>query len=77
MARYRNRVRQARNTAPLWKKLTVVLSAPVAVVVAVGLLNANSWNFFAFFGLVVAVAAFAVWGSAKLLGVHLSLRSWD
>jgi len=77
MARYRNPARPPRNTAPMWKKLAVVLSAPIAVVIVVTLLRANEWNFFVFFVLVIAVAAVAVWGTAKLLGVHLSLRSWD
>jgi hypothetical protein len=77
MAHYRNRARPPRNTAPMWKKLAVVLSAPIAVILVVSLLHANTWNFFLFFVLVVAVAAVAVWGTAKLLGVHLSLRSWD
>ena len=77
MARYRNAMRPPRNTAPLWKKLSVVLSAPVAVVVVVGLLHATTWNFFLFLVVVIAVAAAAVWGMARLLGVHLSLGSWD
>ncbi len=77
MARYRNPARPPRNTAPLWKKLSVVLAAPVAVVVVVTLLHANEWNFFLFLFVVIVVAAVAVWVMAKLLGVHLSLRSWD
>lgn len=77
MARHRNRLRPPRNTAPMWKKLLVVASAPVAVVAVVSLLHANTWNFFLFFGTVVVVAAAAVWGMAKALGVHLSLGSWD
>jgi hypothetical protein len=77
MARNTNPLRPPRNTAPMWKKLMVVLSAPIAVLVVVSLLDANSWNFFLFAAVVVAVAAVAVWGMAKLLGVHLSLGSWD
>lgn len=77
MARYRNPARPPRNTAPMWKKLAVVLSAPAAVIVVVSLLHANTWNFFLFFLVVIGVAAVAVWGTSKLLGVHLSLRSWD
>lgn len=69
--------RPPRNTAPMWKKMAVVLSAPVAVVVVVSLLGANRWNFLAFLGLVVVVVVAAVWGTARLLGVRLSLRSWD
>jgi hypothetical protein len=66
-----------RNTAPAWKKFTVVASAPVAVVVAMSLLHASSWSFVPFAVLIVAVAAAAVWLVANLLGVHLSLGSWD
>jgi hypothetical protein len=61
----------------MWKKLSVVLSAPVCVVIVVGLLHARTWNFFLLLGLVIAVAAGAVWLTSKLLGVHLSLGSWD
>jgi hypothetical protein len=66
-----------RNTAPAWKKLAVVLSAPLAVVVVQTLLDATKWNFFLSTALIVATAAAAVWLTAKLLGVHLSLGSWD
>jgi lipopolysaccharide export LptBFGC system permease protein LptF len=69
--------RRRRNTAPAWKKFAVVLSAPVAVVLATSLLHASTWSFVPFVVLVVAVAAAAVWLMAKLLGVHLSLGSWD
>jgi hypothetical protein len=66
-----------RNTAPAWKKLAVVLSAPAAVVVAISVFDATHWSFLPFVALVVVVAAAVVWLMAKLLGVHLSLRSWD
>ena len=69
--------RRPRNTAPAWKKLAVVLSAPVAVVAAMTLLHASTWSFVPFTVLVVAVAAAAVWLTSKLLGVRLSLGSWD
>ena len=69
--------RRRRNTAPAWKKFAVVLSAPVAVVVAISLLDSSSWSFLPFVALIVAVAAAAVWLTARLLGVHLSLGSWD
>lgn len=68
---------KARNTAPLWKKVAVVLSAPIAVAIVITLLDANAWNVFAFLALIVVVAAAVVWGVAKLLGVRLSLGSWD
>jgi hypothetical protein len=77
MARYRNPARAPRNTAPLWKKVVVVLSAPVAMIVVLNLLNARSWNYALVIVVALLVAVAAVWGMAKLLGVHLSLRSWD
>jgi len=69
--------RQRRNTAPGWKKFAVVLSAPAAVIGVVSLLGASNWSFLPFVAVIVAVAAGAVWLTAKLLGVHLSLGSWD
>ena len=77
MARKTNPLRPARNTAPMWKKVAVVLSAPIAVILVVDLLHANTWSFFLFFIVAIGVAVAAVWGMAKLLGVHLSLGSWD
>ena len=68
---------RSRNTAPAWKKLAVVLSVPLAVLGVVSLLDASTWSFLPFAVLVVAVAAAAVWLVSRLLGVHLSLRSWD
>ncbi len=71
--------RQARrrNTAPMWKKLTIVASAALAAVVVMSFLSDAKVNF-----LVVAVAALAavaavVWMVARVLGVRLSLGSWD
>ena len=66
-----------KNTAPAWKKFAVVLSAPVAVIVVMSLLHASKWSFLPFFALILAVAAVAVWLTARLLGVRLSLGSWD
>lgn len=77
MARYSNPARPPRNTAPLWKKVAVVLSAPVAMIVVLNLLNARSWNYTLVIVVALLVAVAAVWGVSKLLGVHLSLRSWD
>jgi membrane protein YdbS with pleckstrin-like domain len=77
MARSGDPSRPRRNTAPLWKKLVIVLAAPVAVSVVIALFHINEWNFFAFFFTIVVVAAAAVWGMAKLLRVRLSLGSWD
>jgi anti-sigma-K factor RskA len=69
--------KQRRNTAPGWKKFAIVLSAPVAVLGVISLLNADKWSYLPLLALIVAVAAAAVWLMSKLLGVHLSLRSWD
>lgn len=66
-----------RNTAPAWKKFAVVLSAPLAVTGVISMLDASAWSFLPFAALIVAVAAAAVWLMSKLLGVHLSLGSWD
>ena len=77
MARYKDPTRPPRNTAPLWKKIVVVLSAPVAMLIVIKLLHTNTWNFFLFAVVVLAVAVAAVWGTAKILGVRLSLGSWD
>jgi membrane protein YdbS with pleckstrin-like domain len=70
-------LRQPRNTAPMWKKVAIVLSAPVAVIVVTKLLHASSWNILPFLALVVVVVVATVWLMSRLLGVHLSLRSWD
>jgi hypothetical protein len=70
-------MRPRRNTAPLWKKLTIVVSAVAAVVFVLSVLNADSLGFFMTLVVAVAVIAGVVWGMAKLLGVHISLSSWD
>jgi hypothetical protein len=77
MARYKDPMRPARNTAPMWKKIVVVLAAPVSMLLVVRVLHANTWNVYLFLVVLIAVAVFAVWGMAKVLGVHLSLGSWD
>jgi len=77
MARYKDPMRPPRNTAPMWKKLTIVLSAPIAVFILMRLFHINEWNFFLFLAAVLAAAVVAVWGTAKVLGVHLSRGSWD
>ena len=77
MARSTRSSRPPRNTAPMWKKAAVVLSAPVAMVVVIKLLHADTWNFFLFAVVLIGAAVLAVWGTARLLGVHLSLGSWD
>ena len=77
MARTTTRPGPRRNTAPAWKKLLVVLSAPVAMLLAIELLHVNTWSSILFIVVLVAVAVAAVWGTAKALGVHLSVGSWD
>lgn len=77
MSRTAHRTRPRRNTGPLWKKLAVVLSAPIAAMIGVGLFDATAWTFFLFLVVVVGCAALAMWGTTKLLGVHLSLGGWD
>ena len=72
-----NKPRRQRNTAPMWKKLAVVLSGPIAIVIIASLLHASTWGFLPFLALVIVVVVAAVWLTAKLLGVHLSLGSWD
>jgi hypothetical protein len=66
-----------RNTAPMWKKLTIIAAAIVVPVVLVTLLHANTWNYLLFIALVVVSAAAALWVTAKLIGVRLSLGNWD
>ena len=69
--------RGGRNTAPMWKKLTLVVAAIATPVILVTLLHATKWNFFLFALLVVGSAAVALWVAAKLVGVRLSLANWD
>jgi hypothetical protein len=75
--RRRDIARPKRNTAPLWKKLAIVATAVAAVVLVLDVLGPDSMGFFTLLVVVLAVIAGAVWGMAKLLGVHLSLGSWD
>ncbi len=77
MARRTAPGRRVRNTAPLWKKLTLVVAAIATPVILVTLLNANKWNFFLFLLLVVGSAAAALWLASRLVGVRLSLANWD
>ena len=77
MARNTDPRRPRRNTAPMWKKVAVVLSAPFSAFIVVRVLDATTWNFFLFLIVVIGAAVVAVWGTAKVLGVHLSLSSWD
>jgi len=69
--------RQPRNTAPLWKKLTIIAATIAVLAVVVSTLHASTWNFFPFVGLVIVVVGGMIWLMSRLLGVHLSLRSWD
>jgi uncharacterized membrane protein YoaK (UPF0700 family) len=66
-----------RNSAAMWKKLTIVISAFLAGVIVVSLLRAANASFVVLVVAVLAVVAAVVWMVAKVLGVHLSLSSWD
>ncbi len=77
MARTTSPVGRKRNSAPAWKKISVVLSAPVAMILVIQLFHANKWPGLVFLVVLVAVAVAAVWLVSKLLGVKLSLGSWD
>ncbi len=70
-------LRPRRNTAPLWKKLTIVLSATVAAVALMSVLSSARVGFLVLLVATLAAVAAVVWLMAKLLGVHLSLHSWD
>lgn len=77
MARSSKRRPGPRNTAPMWKKMTLILATLAVPVILVTLLHATKWNF-AFFALLVAgSAAAALWLTARLVGVRLSLANWD
>ena len=69
--------RPSRNTAPLWKKLAIVVGTLVVLGVVLNALNASKLSFLPFLAVVVVVVVGTVWLLSKLLGVHLSLRSWD
>jgi len=77
MARTTTPLRPRRNSAPAWKKVTVVLSAPVAMILAIELLHVDTWNVYLFIVVLVVIAVVVVWGMSRLLGVRLSVRSWD
>jgi hypothetical protein len=66
-----------RNTAPMWKKLTIVISAAIVAAVVMSTLSGANMGFFLVLVCVLAAVAADVWLVAKLVGVHLSLRSWD
>jgi hypothetical protein len=77
MARTTNPTGRPRNTAPMWKKLTLIAAAVAAPVVVVWLTHAREWNGLLFVVVVVGSAALALWLVAKLIGVRLSLGNWD
>ena len=66
-----------RNTAPLWKKAAIVLCAAGAFAVVWRVLSRTRIGFVPSLLVGLAATATVVWLAAKLLGVHLSLRSWD
>jgi antibiotic biosynthesis monooxygenase (ABM) superfamily enzyme len=74
---YATPLRPRRNTAPLWKKVTIVLSATIAAVLLMSVLDSAHVSFLVLLVAVLAVVAAVVWLMAKLLGVRLSLHSWD
>ncbi len=77
MARTTTRLGPRRNSAPAWKKITIVLSAPVAMILAIESLHINTWNPFLFIVALIVIVVGVVWAVSRLLGVHLSLGSWD
>lgn len=77
LARRRSTTRTPRNTAPLWKKLTIVVTATAAVIAVMSMLDTESMNVLTLMVVVIAVIAAVVWLMAKILGVRLSLHSWD
>jgi hypothetical protein len=70
-------IKPSRNTAPLWKKLTIVLTALAAVIAVMSIVDTDNMNVLVFIVIVVAVIAAVVWLMARILGVRLSLHSWD
>ncbi len=75
--RRRASYRPRRNTAPMWKKLTIIISAVVVAALVMSALSSANSNFFVIVVVVLAAVAADVWVVAKLIGVHLSLSSWD
>ncbi len=57
----------------MWKA-AVVLSGPV---IAVSLFDADDLSFRVLAVLAVLIVVASVWGTSRLLGAHLGLRSWD
>jgi hypothetical protein len=64
-----------RNTAPAWKKLTIIVVA-VGTVWAVGALL-EGMGFWLRALVSVAAAVAVVWVVARLIGIRLGLSSWD
>ena len=60
----------------MWKKVVVVLSAPVAVLIVMRLFNINTWNFFLFLVVVsYAITAFTNWFHYDTLLVFVVARA--
>jgi hypothetical protein len=70
-------LRPRRNSAPMWKKLTILVSAAIVAAVVMSALKGANVNFLVILVGVLAAVAADVWLVAKLIGVHLSLSSWD
>ncbi|HTX70011.1 MAG TPA: hypothetical protein VMH50_12840 [Thermoleophilia bacterium] len=66
-----------RNSAPFWKKLAIVLAAVIALVIVGPALHTSHLPSLAVLGLIILIVVAVVWVTAKVLGVRLSLRSWD
>ena len=77
IARRRSTAHKPRNTAPLWKKMTIVLSATFAAAGLMSVLDSAHMNILVMGVAALVVVAGVVWLMARLLGVHISLHSWD
>jgi hypothetical protein len=62
--------KSGRNTAPLWKKLTIVLSAAIAVAALLSVLRDADVGLLVLAVSAIAVVAAVVWLVAKLLVVR-------
>jgi S-adenosylmethionine/arginine decarboxylase-like enzyme len=76
IARRRSTAHKSRNTAPFWKMI-IVLSATVAAAALMSALDSAHMSFLVVGVAALVVVAAVVWLMAKLLGVHLSVHSWD
>lgn len=75
--RYNRGPRPPRNTAPTWKKLSVVLSGPIVAALVLSTMDTGHMSSLVLVAITIVIVAVVVWLMAKLLGVRLSLHSWD